>query len=742
MTYKKFATVVLDERINKPLDYGIPQAFEEDLKVGNRVLVALRGEQLKGTVLFIRSKSAFDNIQPILEVLLDNQVIPDDLFKLAEWMSRYYATPLRKVISAILPASVRKETSGKVQQVVKPIVSKAKIIELIQLLRGRKNSQAKVLEVLINHSEGIYLSDLIKESKTSQSPINTLVKEKVLAIETITVDRSLLLNEEFFAVSPKTLNEEQKKSFNSITKSIDQNQFEAHLIFGVTGSGKTEIYLQAIRHALDQGKGVILLVPEVALTSQTIERLKCRFSERMAVLHYQLSDGERIDAWKAIHQGKIKIVVGARSAVFSPVQNLGLIIVDEEQEASFKQSEEQPCYHARDIAIVRAKMNHATVVLGSATPALESYHNAIQKKYTLHTLTKRAEATSLPLVTIVDMQLSREKNPSSYFSDILLTKIEKRLKLGEQTILFLNRRGYYRTLTCVDCGYTVKCPHCDQSLTYHKSESNLLCHLCGFELKPVPTCCEKCQKPDTFRFMGPGTEHVERAIHAIFKNVRTLRMDADTTRKKGSHEDYFKQFKSGKADILIGTQMIAKGLHFPQVTLVGILNADSALNIPDFRSTEQVFQLITQVGGRSGRGELSGEVVIQTRMKDHPIIQFASQEDYLSFYKAEVESREMFGFPPFCNLVKLQFTAEAEKNAFEAAKKAKDQLISSLPANFTITPIVPSGIAKMQDRFRFQFLIKGRPILGASTALLKLQETPQPKGVHLLIDVDPLSTFS
>ena len=742
MPFKKFATIVLDERLNKPLDYGIPSDLEEQIQPGSRVLVTLRNEKVKGTVLFVRPKTALSEVQPILEILLDQKALPDDLFKLAEWMSRYYATPMRKVMSTLLPASVRKEPAGKIQQFIKPAISKQQLIEYTQHLRAKKAAQAKILDIILQNMQGMFLSDLIKEAKSSQSPINTLVKDKVLIQETITIDRSLLINEEFFPIAPKVLNDEQQIAFDAIKESINTSTFQTHLIFGITGSGKTEIYLQAIRHTLDLGKSVIMLVPEVALTSQTIERLKCRFSERMAVLHYQLSDGERIDAWKAIHQGKIQIVVGARSAIFSPVQNLGLVIVDEEQEGSFKQSEEMPCYHARDIAIVRAKMNNATCVLGSATPALESYHNAQAKKYQLHTLTKRAEAKTLPQVTIVDMQVEREKSKSSYFSSVLLNKIEKRLKAGEQTILFLNRRGYFRTVSCSSCNNTIKCPHCDQTLTYHKKEAHLLCHLCGYEMSPVPTECEKCHKPDTFKYQGPGTEHVERAIHAIFKNVRTLRMDADTTRKKGSHEDYFKQFKSGKADILIGTQMIAKGLHFPQVTLVGILNADSSLNVPDFRSSEQVFQLITQVSGRSGRGDLPGEVVIQTLSKEHPIIQFASQEDYKSFYQLEIESRELFSFPPFTNLVKVQVTADSEKQAFEAIKKAKDLLIQKLPAHFTLTAIVPSGIAKIQDRFRFQFLIKGRPLLAASPALLELQELKWEKGVHMLIDVDPVSTFS
>ncbi len=741
MGYKKFATIVLDERINKPLDYGIPKELEECIQPGSRVLVPLRQEVMKGTVLFIRGKTAFGQIQPILEVILDQKALPNDLFQLADWISKYYATPIRKVMSALLPASVRKEPSGKVQQWVKPLLSKPKLTETIALLRGKKQAQVKILERLLENPDGLFLSDLIKEAKTSQSPIQTLAQEKILQIESITVDRSLLLNEEFFTVEPKILNPEQKIAFDSICVSLNQNLFQTHLIYGVTGSGKTEIYLQAIRQALDLGKGVILLVPEVALTSQTIERLKCRFKERMAVLHYQLSDGERIDAWKAIHQGKIKIVVGARSAIFSPVENLGLVIVDEEQEASFKQSEEQPCYHARDIAVLRGKLSQAVVVLGSATPALETYFNADQNKYKLHTLKNRAASQKLPSVSIVDMHLEREKNRFSYFSELLLTKIEKRLTLGEQTILFLNRRGFYRTLSCQSCGLTIKCPYCDQSLTYHKTQNHLLCHLCGFDLKPIPETCSHCRKPDTFRFSGPGTEHVERAILSMFKQAKTLRMDADTTRKKGSHESYFKQFKSGKADILIGTQMIAKGLHFPYVTLVGILNADSALNIPDFRSTEQVFQLITQVGGRSGRGELSGEVVIQTYMKEHPIIQFASEENYLQFYQHEIESRKQYRFPPFTHLIKIQTTAEEEKLAFESIKNVKEFLIQNLSSEFELTPIVPSGIAKIQNRFRYQFLIKGQSVLVASKVLLKLQESAQPKGVQLLIDVDPLSTF-
>ncbi|NGX27725.1 MAG: hypothetical protein K940chlam6_01663, partial [Chlamydiae bacterium] len=419
------------------------------------------------------------------------------------------------------------------------------------------------------------------------------------------------------------------------------------------------VYLQAIAHILKQGMGILYLVPEIALTAQTIERFKGRFGgEQIAVLHYRLSDGERFDAWHKIRKGEAKIVIGARSAIFSPVCNLGLIIVDEEHESSFKQSEEAPKYHARDVAVMRAKFSSCPVVLGTATPSIESYTNALQGKYQLHRLSMRADNASLPKVTIIDMKQEFERAKGfTLFSEKLLKGIKERYAKGEQILLFLNRRGYHTTAICSACSHIEKCPHCDLPLTYHRREATLSCHLCDFR-KPTPKSCPSCHADGPLKFKGAGTEMVERSLHALFPDIRTLRLDADTTRHKGSHEQIFKQFRSGKADVLIGTQMIAKGLHFPMVTLVGVLGLDGSLNIPDFRASENVFQLLTQVSGRSGRGELMGEVLIQTHLTKHNTILHAASGDFESFYAEEIETREMFGFPPFTHLVKFSFSGE------------------------------------------------------------------------------------
>jgi len=497
--------------------------------------------------------------------------------------------------------------------------------------------------------------------------------------------------------------------------------------------------MQAMEHVLNLKKSVILLVPEIALTSQTIERLKARFQQKIAILHHRLSDGERFDTWHGIKNGKIQIAVGARSALFSPFSNLGLIIVDEEQESSYKQSEEMPCYNVRDVAIVRAKINNCPIVLGSATPCLESYHNALKGKYVLHKLSARATSAKLPKVTIVDMK--RERDLGNFvFSDLLLTKIKEKFSLGEQIILFLNRRGAFTCLTCSDCSETIKCAHCDVSLTFHKGLNHLTCHLCGYTLSPVPTKCG-CGS-DVLKFKGPGTEQIQRQIHAIFPEIRTLRMDADTTKHKGSHDKLFKQFRSGKADILIGTQMIAKGLHFPQVTLVGILNTDGALNIPDFRASEHVYQLLTQVAGRSGRGDLPGEVIVQTTQLDHPVIKHASKEDYESFFQEEIGIREIFAYPPFSHLTKIVFSSKDEQKLLIHAHTVHGQIIYKLPSNYTVYPITPCGYSKIKDKYRYQCLIKGNAPLHLAKILSDLIRPNQTSHTRVLIDIDPNNTFS
>jgi primosomal protein N' (replication factor Y) len=593
---------------------------------------------------------------------------------------------------------------------------------------------------VLKSPKGVLLSKLLETAQISRSPIESLIKKKALLCQKIQMDRSPLLDEEYFPTKPKTLNEQQKEALEKIKTSLNQDCFEVRLIHGVTGSGKTEVYLQATEHALQLGKGALFLVPEIALTSQMIERLKSRFQEKIAILHYRLSQGERHDAWHQIRDGKARIAIGARSAVFSPIKNLGLIIVDEEHENSYKQTDEAPAYHARDVAIMRGKIASATVILGSATPSIESYYNVKKGKYQLSVLKNRADSASMPNITIVDMKAEFAKAKGfTLFSDPLLSAIKQRVEVGEQVILFLNRRGYHTAQICKSCSHALQCSHCDANLTFHIGDNVLACHLCDYRLSPPPRECPKCKTEGSLKFKGAGTEMVERALHAFLPEIRTLRLDADTTRHKGSHELLFKQFRAGKADVLIGTQMIAKGLHFPQVTLVGVLNADGSLQIPDFRASETVFQLLTQVAGRSGRGSLNGEVIIQTHMPDHSIIELAKAQDYGRFFEQEIAVRELFQYPPFTHLVKFTFSGKNGEWVQRAAAAMREELIRQLPPNFTILPIVPCGYAKVKGEFRFQFLIKTEKL---GRLLIFLQSLiKKEKDYRLLIDVDPLSTF-
>ena len=403
--------------------------------------------------------------------------------------------------------------------------------------------------------------------------------------------------------------------------------------------------------------GAIMLVPEISLTTQTIERFRSRFQKKIAVLHHRLSPGERFDQWHSIRKGESSIVIGARSAIFSPIQNLGLIIIDEEHEQTYKQTDTSPCYNARDVAVMRGKLCNIPVVLGSATPSIESFFNTQQKKYVLSKLTDRIEKC-LPTVTIIDMKKELEKG-HTIFSDLLLSEIKNRHKKGEQSILFLNRRGYNTSLLCKKCGNVISCPNCDISLSYHKSINTLSCHLCNHSLPP-PNHCPSCHS-ETIKYTGIGTEQVENTLHAIMPEIRTIRMDGDTTKHKGSHDRLFRHFRTGKADVLIGTQMISKGLHFPAVTLVGILNSDASLNLPDFRASEQTFQIITQVSGRSGRGPLPGNVIIQSFMTDNHTIQTSAKQDFELFYNTEIQSRQFFQYPPYVRMVKITFTGPCSK---------------------------------------------------------------------------------
>lgn len=735
------AAVVLDKSIDRPLDYSIPEHLAAKIKPGIRVHVPVRGKLRKGTVLSLLSKTAVKNILPIEEVLSEMDVLTPDLFSLADWMSRYYATPIDRCLSSMLPASVKKDLKEKTEVQIQLAVSKEKISSFLQENRSRLAKQALILDEMLKASGPMLLKELLKLAKVSESSIASLIEKGLLQKKRVKEQTTELEVDEFIPTPPKVLSLEQERTFASISSSLQEKRFATHLIHGITGSGKTEIYLRAIQEALSLGKASILLVPEISLTTQTIERLTARLQRKIAVIHHRLSDRERLKTWEAMRKQEIDVVVGARSAIFSPLPHLGLIIVDEEHEQSYKQSEEMPCYHARDLAVMRGKITSSTVILGSATPTLESYYNALQGKYELHKLTKRPLDFKKPEVTIVNMNLECNKAKGlTLFSEPLLDRIKKKLTSGEQTILFLNRRGYYTSRLCTSCLKPIHCKHCDVSMTYHRGEEILSCHMCGFSLPTALEKCPSCGEKETLKYKGPGTEQVERLLHAIFPSCRTLRMDRDTTKQKGSHDRIFKQFRAGKADILIGTQMIAKGLHFPSVTLVGILNADSSLNIPDFRSHETVFQLLTQVAGRSGRGLLPGEVIIQSFLTDHPIIRLAFEDDYEQFFHKELEERKLFQYPPFTRLTKIVFSGSDLPKVTRTADTYYATLKRALPKDFSLSPLHPPAHAKIKDRHRLQCLIKGQNTLLLSS-ILKSLRVKVPNSVRIQLDIDPTSTF-
>lgn len=737
MPAHRIAEVLIDLKLEKTLDYLIPSDLS--LKVGSRVIVPVRGKSQAGFVVKLKEESDFSELKAIEKSVGDQEMITPQLFTLALWMAKYYATPLRQVLQAIVPASIRHNKQSKKQYFVTRLKTKEELKEACEKLRLKGSPQALVLDVILIATKGMFLSELIQKAGVTRSPIQTLVKQGMLKLELVRGDPSFLTNEEYFKTKPKQLKPEQKEALQRVVEDLDQKRFNTHLLWGITGSGKTEIYLQAIEHALKQGRGSIMLVPEIALTEQTIERFKARFEGHIACLHCRLSDGERYEEWQKIREGKTQIVIGARSSVFAPVQNLSLLIVDEEHEATYKQTDDAPRYHAREIAIMRASQEKGVVILGSATPSLESYHNAVAGKYSLSTLTLRPDKQHLPVVTLVDMK--REKERSSIFSELLIAKLKEKLKNGEQSILFLNRRGYFTCQKCLHCGEAVKCRHCDVTLTFHKHEKGLFCHLCGFNTPPMGIC-PACKAQEPLKFKGFGTELVESSLKALLPEARVLRMDADTTRHKGSHQRLFKAFGTGKADILIGTQMIAKGLHFPQVTLVGVLSCDSSLNIPDFRASETTFQLLTQVAGRAGRGGVPGEVILQTFTPENRTLELAKNQDFKTFFEEESEMRKLFQFPPFSQLVKIQTASTDQRLAYETLEKIRTALRPHLPPDYEILPTTPAGHAKVKDQFRFHALIKGPSVFPITRAFTEIEkQLPASKNLKIAIDVNPTSTF-
>ncbi|ELS0387223.1 primosomal protein N' [Enterococcus faecalis] len=580
----------------------------------------------------------------------------------------------------------------------------------------------------------------MKELGFSTALLNEAAKNGWLTFIEKEAYRDPFANQTFEKTTALSLNAEQQVAVETILQSVQEQQSQTYLLEGITGSGKTEVYLQVIAEVLNQGKTAIMLVPEISLTPQMVQRFKSRFGEHVAVMHSGLSQGEKYDEWRKIERGEAEVVVGARSAIFAPIENIGVIIIDEEHEASYKQ-EETPRYHARDLAIWRSEYHHCPVVLGSATPSLESRARAQKNVYQRLRLTQRAnQAATLPTIDVVDMRQEVENGNVSSFSMSLQEKLQERLEKNEQSVLLLNRRGYSSFVMCRDCGYVLPCPNCDISLTLHMDSKTMKCHYCGHEER-IPYRCPNCGQ-DKIRYYGTGTQKVEEKLQTLLPDSRILRMDVDTTRRKGAHEKILRTFGEGQADILLGTQMIAKGLDFPNVTLVGVLNADTALNLPDFRSSERTFQLLTQVSGRAGRAEKPGEVIIQSFNPEHYAIQLAKAQDYEDFYTKEMYIRHRGDYPPYYFTVQITASHpeenEAAKQMFQIATKLKQGLS---PQAILLGP-TPNAIMRVNNRYFYQVIIKYKqePML---QPLLKeiLTDTQRAtaRGLKLSIDAEPMN---
>lgn len=740
MSSKQYAQVAMDVAIGKELDYAVPESLRDSLEIGARVWAPLGSGTQPGYVVSFSDKPSFEPVKEIAGLVAGDFSLSPQLMELARWVADYYCAPLGLTLRSIVPSSVR-HPGAHFREVlyVKRGRTIAETRDACIHLRTKSAKQAAVLEVLLTAGKDIPLQRLCEQAGCTRAAVNALVKMGLAKIEKRKVER-LTLKEDIYLPSPaKELNSEQKAIFDAIRKDIDAGIHATHLIQGVTASGKTEIYLQAMAYALALGKSSIMLVPEISLTPQTIERVRSRFGDQVAILHHRLSGGERHDQWHKICTGKAKIAVGARSAVFAPSPNLGLIVVDEEHDPSYKQSELSPMYHARDVAVYRGRNEDAVVVLGSATPSLESFRNAANGFYRLGCLTKRVDDRSLPRMMIVDMRREAEKQKRyPIFSDILLNAIGKRLEKSEQVMLFLNRRGYSTALNCRSCGKVLECEHCSVPMKYHRDEEKLLCHLCGHTMA-VTSTCPFC-KQSTLAYHGVGTQKVERALKKIFPQVRVLRMDYDTTRQKDSHFSILRDFKVGKGDVLLGTQMISKGLHFENVTLVGIISADTSLHVNDFRSGERTFQHIMQVAGRAGRGEVAGEVIIQTFQPHHEAIQAAERYDNDLFYQEELRQREELRYPPAGHLVAVNFTGKDEKKVEATASQTVKALSGRLPESAEVLGPAPARISRAKKIYRYRAVVKCPDVevaTGAYRDTLKVMKIPH--GVKVGIDVDPIS---
>jgi primosomal protein N' (replication factor Y) len=732
------ATVVFAEGPAGEFDYAVPDHLADEAEPGRRVRVPLgkRNRPITGYCVAAGVRPTDGRALKLIQAVLDRQsLLSPAMLRLTRWIAEYYLCEWGQVLEAVVPSSVRGGAGTRLVTILSVAPDAAAKIERQTL--GKK--QALVMRILAEAEEGLSPTELARLAKCTLAPITALRRKGLIAARSERVSSSRHVEPALKRQPNLALNADQQIALRAILESINSREHQTVLVHGVTGSGKTEVYIQAIQEVVGRGRQAIVLVPEISLTPQTVERFRRRFG-RVAVLHSHLGDADRHWQWQRIANGEVCVVVGARSAIFAPTPRLGLIVLDEEHETSFKQ-DTAPRYHAREVAIQRAREEGVPLVLGSATPSLEAWHRAQTGQYRLVEMPRRVLDRPLPAVETVDLRIEAgSRHTRGAIHRQLHTAIRAALDCGGQVILLLNRRGFSTHIQCPACGHVVRCPDCDIALTHHRTEEIALCHYCGYQ-EAAPRACPSCQFAG-ISYTGFGTQRLEAEVRARFPDVRCLRMDTDTMQSPGSHERALACFRSGEVRILLGTQMIAKGLDFPNVTLVGVINADMALHLPDFRAAERTFQLVTQVAGRTGRGEKGGRVLVQTFNPDHPAIRAAARHDYRAFAAQELPLRQLLCYPPFSSMIRLVVRGRVENIAGQFAGELGQRLeaaLERLQADARLLGPAPAPFSKLRGKYRFQIQLQAadgeklRAAVREATAGLK-----PPDDVQWIVDVDPL----
>jgi len=737
-----FAAILINtnaKELNRVFDYEVPKNMENDIRIGARVFVPFgKGKNLsEGYVVELKDKSEFacKEIASIEDLLLSESNI-----ELAKLMAQKYFCNVSDCIKLMLPPGLATKNLDKriKEKTVRFVYLNKEIDEIKEDIENNlKSDKHKRLLEFLTKNNGVEISELENLTEVSKSIMKTLEKNGYIKIVEEQVDRNPFVHKNIARDEKLELNDEQQSVYDQIEFMVDNEEFAEFLLKGITGSGKTEVYLQIIERVIENGKAAMILVPEISLTPQIVDRFLARFGNCIAVLHSKLSDGERFDEWNKIRRGEAKIVIGARSAIFAPIKNIGIIIIDEAHDNSYK-SDMTPRYNAKDLARFIAKQNNIPLILGTATPDVCDYYKALNHDKELLELTKRANNASMPDIEIVDMRQELANGNRSMFSQSLQEKIAENLAKKKQTILFINRRGYSTFIMCRDCGYVVKCPNCNIALTYHSFGNRLKCHYCGHE-EPVVKICPDCGS-SKIKYFGTGTQKIEHEISQLFPNATTIRMDIDTVSKKNSHENILNKFKNENIDILIGTQMIVKGHHFPNVTLVGVIAADGTLNIGDYRAEERTFQTITQVAGRAGRENEKGNVVVQTYNPDNYAIVCSQKQDYEKFYDGEILLRKRLNYPPFCDIILIRIHGENLEKVKKVASKIYDDLLEQKNENLSIYKPVPSPVDRIQNIYRWRIVIKGRlnkKALVTINNVINKFYLGKNKDINLIVDTNP-----